>query len=264
MPKNFYPDNMVKKKKSSRIGSILSLILILVGIGLCVMLALLFSNLITVGSFSFLNNNEMKKNGYTIYAVSIYQSTNFSSSGSNAASQQDKGYAGYVYFDNGIFYVLASGYKEKSDADKVVEKLMSEGVNAKIVPIGVASTSISGSFSNQQQSTLSSALTSFSSSFDSLYDMSVSLDTKVSTENEIRNQLNSLLSQKKSLKKDFDSAFAQNKSQELLEISLSLGDVVDYIDATLSQSDTPLSSKLKYCYFQIIEENLNLKRALEN
>ena len=108
MPKNFYPDNMVKRKKNrSNGGTFLSFVVILVGLGLCVMLAMLFSNFITVGSFSFSNNNEMKKNGYTIYAVSIFLSTNFSSAGASAASFQDKGAAGYIYFDNGIFHVLA-------------------------------------------------------------------------------------------------------------------------------------------------------------
>ena len=81
----------------------------------------------------------MKKNGYTIYAVSIFQSTNFSSAGTSAASFQDKGAAGYIYFDNGIFHVLASGYKEKSDADKVVEKLISQGQSARLLTIKVSS-----------------------------------------------------------------------------------------------------------------------------
>lgn len=264
MPKNFYPDNMVKRKKSraNSGGTFLSFVVVAVAIALCVMLAMLFSNFITVGSFSFSNTNEMKKNGYKIYAVSVYQSTNFSSSGSFASTYQDKGGAGYVYYDNGIFHVLASGYKEKSDADKVVEKLLSEGTSARLLTIGVDSISLSGSFSQSEQSAINDALGSFSSSFDSLYDMAIALDTKVSTENEIRTQLSSLSSSISSIKNKFDKAFSSKLEDALLEISLSLGDEIDYIDEVLSMSDTPLSSRLKYCYFQIVDENLDLKSAL--
>lgn len=263
MPKNFYPDNMVKRKKNrSNGGTFLSFVVILVGLGLCVMLAMLFSNFITVGSFSFSNNNEMKKNGYTIYAVSIFQSTNFSSAGTSAASFQDKGAAGYIYFDNGIFHVLASGYKEKSDADKVVEKLISQGQSARLLTIKVSSTSLSGSFSQSEQTALNNALMCYSNCFDSLYDMSVALDTNVSTANEIKNQLSTLLSSTKETKTNFDKAFSSRLTEKLLEISLSLKDVADYIDGISTSADS-LSSRLKYCYFQIIEENQSLKKVLE-
>lgn len=262
MPKNFYPDNMVKrKKKSSSGGAFLSFVVILVGLGLCVMLAMLFSNFITVGSFSFLNNNDTKKNGYTIYGVSVFQSTNFSSAATTASSFQDKGAAGYVYFDNGIFHVFASGYKEKSDADKVVEKLTSQGQTARILTIKIPTISLSGSFSQDEQTALNNALTCFSSTFDSLYDMSVSLDTSVSTANEIRSQLSSLSSSIKSAKTNFDKAFSSKLSENLLEISLALGDIVEYVEDQNNSSS--LSSGLKYCYFQIIERNQNLIDVLK-
>ncbi len=264
MPKNFYPDNMMKRTKNrSTGGAFLSFVVIIVGIGLCVMLAMLFSNFITVGSFSFLNNNEMKKNGYAIYAVSVYQSTNFAGAGTSASSFQDKGGAGYIYFDNGIFHVLASGYKEKSDADKVIEKLISQGMNAKLLTITVSTTTISGTFSQSEQSALNNALMCFSNCFDSLYDMAIALDTNVSKENEIRNQLSSLLSSTKEIKTKFDKAFSSRLTEKLLEISLSIGDVVDYID-DVSSSSEGLSSKIKYCYFQIVDENQSLKDVLDN
>lgn len=266
MPKNFYPDNMVKRKKShsKNGGAFLSFVVVIVALALCVMLAMLFSNFITVGSFSFSNTSETKKNGYTIYAVSIYQSTNFSTAGSFASAYQDKGGAGYIYFDNGIFHVLASGYKEKSDADKVVEKLMSEGTNARLLTLGVDSISLAGSFSQTEQSALNNALASFSTSFDALYDMAIALDTKVSTQNEIRAQLSSLASAVSSTKTAFDKAFSSKLKDDFLEISLSLGDEIEYIEDVLDASDTPLSSKLKYCYFQVVDENLDLKSALSD
>lgn len=266
MPKNFYPDNMVKRKKSraNSGGAFLSFVVVIVAGALCVMLALLFSNFITVGSFSFLNGSELKKNGYTIYAISIYQSNNFGSAGSAASSYQDKGGAGYLYFDNGIFHVLTSGYKEKSDADKVAEKLLNEGTGAQIITISVGSTALSGSFSQEEQSALNNALSSFSSSFDSLYDMSISLDTNISTENEIRTQITSLISALSTIKNKFVSTFSSNQSSEFTEIKLSLEDQIDFVQDILSISDTPLSSKIKYCYFQIVDENIDLKSALED
>lgn len=264
MPKNFYPDNMVKRKKNrSGGGAFLSFVVILVGLGLCVMLAMLFSNFITVGSFSFSSNNELKKNGYNIYAVSIYQSTNFSSAGTNAASFQDKGGAGYIYFENGIFHVLASGYKEKSDAEKVIEKLAQSGQNAKLLIITVSNINLAGTFSQTEQTALNNALMCYSNCFDSLYDMSVALDTNVSTANEIRSQLSSLISSTKEIKSNYDKAFSSRLTEKLLEISLSLKDVVEYIEDISSSTET-LSSRLKYCYFQIVEENQSLKEVLDS
>ncbi len=262
MPKNLYPDNMLKRKKPSRVGAVLSALLIIVAIALSVMVALLMSNFITVGSFSFLNNSELKKNGYKIYAVSCYQNTVYSSACQFAESDKDKNGAGFVFFSEGIYHVLQSGYKEKSDADKVIEKLSESGVNAEILTIAVPTINISGSFSSSQTTAINNALMCFSNSFDSLYDMAVALDTKVSSSNDIKNQLESLLSSVKNVRSTFNNTFSSSMKDQILEISLSLGDVVEYIDDLIEIKSENLISNLKHCYFQIVDEHISLNKLV--
>lgn len=262
MPKIYYDDNRIYRKRQGG-STFFAVFLVIVSIALSVTSAMLLSNFITVGSFSFSTKNELKKNGFTLYAITLKQTSTQSSANSIASDIAKNGGAGYLYTDGGTFDVLASGYKEKSDAEKVLEKLLSQGQTAKIIEINVPNLSLGKSFSTNEQTIISNALCSFSNTFDSLYDLAVALDTKQSSESDVYNSLNSLKSTIKSIKEKFDSTFNGKLTESLLEVKIALSSQIDSIDNILdSKSTTPLTSQVKYCYFEVIYQQINLAKVI--
>jgi len=68
------------------------------------------------------------------FAISLGRFQNETMAQSFAKSVQSRGGAGYLYCDDG-FYVLASGYFSKSDAEKVCKRLVKNGEKAEVVSI---------------------------------------------------------------------------------------------------------------------------------
>lgn len=265
MPNNLYPHNMIKRKKSY-FSAILSILVIIISICLSITSAMLLSDFITVGSLSFEKIDNIKKNSYTIYAVSLYQTTIKSNAQSYSDNIISKGGAGYIKYSNGNYYVLTSGYKEQNDAENVITKLSNQGITANLLEINIPSISFSEQYTPSQSSVLNSAINCFSNSFDSLYDMSVALDTNISTESDIYNQLSSLLSTQNQINNEFNKTFSNQLTSKLIQIKIALMSIIEITEDLLDKKNTttPLSSSIKHCYFEIIDKQLDLYSTINS
>jgi hypothetical protein len=246
-------------EKRSKFLAILTCIFCFV---LCITLADLFSTIITVGSFS--GGSGGKISPYSIFAVTLYQGTVKSSALEHSVTIKKTNGAGYVWEDDGTFYVIASAYKEENDANKVKENLTNSNYNVEVLKISIDEIAISKNYTNEELNSLLSAGNLFKETFKSLYDISISLDTEIISETQCRLEISNLQSEVGKIKNDFEVMFNAKLSPVLLQLKLSINSVSTLIQQLIDfeSSNQQFSSKIKYNYIEILSINQKLAKQI--
>lgn len=257
---------LMKKKKNNKkfsFGKIFTLIFSLVIVGLSITLADLFSSLITVGGFSF-TNEDITFNKYTVYAVCTSSHPTDLTAKENATLCQNQGGAGYIYLKDNSYYIIASIYENEEDAKKVKDNLKSTKPNIEILKIDIPSISINNNLETSEKDILVKSVNVFKDTFKKLYDISVSLDTSVISEVNAKLSINSIGGEISKLQNNFNTMFISNMSSNLVTIKLKLEElctsIKNLIDGNVA---TPISSSVKYCYSDIIFKYLELAEQLQ-
>lgn len=251
----------MSKNKTKKGGKIIAILSIITCFGLCVALADLFSTFITVGTFS--NNTITKNSGFSVYAVSLYETSVKSTANEQSTKLQKSNGAGYIWQENETYYVLASAYIEENDAQKVLENLKNSGYNTSIIKIKIPQLKINSGYNNDEITVLTSATSLFKTTYDALYDISVSLDTEVTTETQCRLNIANLQSEVSKVKADFETLFNSKLTTSLLKLKLSINSVSTLIQQLIDfneNNNQTLSSKIKYNYIEV----LYLQKTLGN
>lgn len=139
--------------------------------------------------------------------------------------------AGYVFYQNGYFYVVHSAYEKQNDAHLVSEHLKKSRIESEILCLSFPKIAIEEEFSQDSHNVLQEAMNSFFASFRSLSDLSTGLSTKVYSESEVGERLQKLSAKVAALQKKFDSAF-ETGSPKLISIGQYLADEVECLMLT--------------------------------
>ena len=78
----------------------------------------IFSIIITVGGFTF-TNNDIIFNKYNVYAISLASTDTNALAKQHSNSVKEQGGAGYIYLTNSKYHIVASIYENEADALKV-------------------------------------------------------------------------------------------------------------------------------------------------
>ena len=189
---------------------------------------------------------------YTLYAVSTAKSQSNISATEQSNLCKAKGGAGYTYISDNYFYIIASIYENKADAEKVVQNIK-ESTSAEIVTIEISPFSLNSNLSNEEKSALENSITIFKTSYKELYDISISLDTAVMSEVNARLSLNQLNSKITTTLSNFNTMFNEQMTSELLTIKLKLNNLLSSTDKLVNPDPSiPLTSQIKYTYCDAI------------
>lgn len=238
---------------------------ILLSIGLSFVLADLLSSLITIGNFAFLTTQTTKSNSYTIYAISLEKAISLIQAKDKVNDVIQKNGAGFIYSIDNVYYVLASGYENKSDAEKVVEHLSESGISSEIIEIKVDKIEIDMNLTTDEKSTMSEAINLFKNTYKTLYDISISLDTSVKTKTECKLLINDLKSNILKTQSNFDTQFNSKLNSKLLNIKLEINELITIIQALINNADKELfSAYINSAYLEAVKLNQNLANDINS
>ena len=254
---------MTKIFKNSFGAKFFSVVCLIVCVALSLTLADFFSNVITTTAFSS-TTGKIKGGSFSIYAIKLYSAATQAQANDLSANAKQKNCAGYIYMTNTEYMILASGYENLSDAEKVETNLKKSEIQCEIVTIDFPKLELSTNFSSTEKTTLENAVGIFRSLYKKLYDLSVTVDTNLSTEIESKLELANIISDFTKIKASFESIFNSRITTEILELKLSLANVNKILDnlSNFSDSTIPYSAQIKHSYFEILSEHLALAKKI--
>lgn len=249
---------MEKSKKHINFSKVFGIIFCLVTFGLMITMADLFSSLITVGGFSFVNDN-INFSEYKLYAVytAKYQEKILANESSENIKMQ--GGAGFLYMNENSYYIIASIYETEADAKKVLTNIIEKKPDASIITITIPQIVISSNLEGQEKSVVNNSLSLFKNVYKKLYDISVSLDTTVINEVNAKLTINEIYSEVQTALNNFNTIFNGNVSTSLLKIKLGLEEIETHLDDLINTNLTlPFTSLVKECYCKVIYSYKNI------
>lgn len=254
---------MTKIFKNSFGAKFFSVVCLAVCVALSLTLADFFSNVITTTAFSS-SNGKIKGGSFSIYAIKLYSATTQAQANDLSANAKQKNCAGYIYMTNTEYMILASGYENLADAEKVETNLKKSEIPCEIVTIDFPKLELSTNISSAEKTTLENAVGIFRTLYKKLYDLSVTVDTNLSTEIESKLELAKIISEFTKIKASFESIFNSKITTEILELKLSLANVDEILDnlSNFSHSTIPYSAQIKHSYFEILSEHLALAKKI--
>lgn len=252
----------IKTRKMHFLSKFFTIFTAVVVICLTLNLADLFSSLITVGGFTF-TNNDIVLSKYNLYAVCTNSAETQVQATEHANICQIQGGAGYNYMYDSKYYTIASIYENESDANKVLQNLKKTIQTACIVQIYINPISLSSNLSSEERTNLENALNIFKNTYKELYDISVSLDTSVTNEVNAKLQINALGSKISTISTNFTTLFNTQMTNNFLTIKLKLAELSSNLNELISSSSSqPFSSQIKSTYAKAVFTYKSLAESL--
>jgi len=231
--------------------SVLSFSIFILGICVCISCGYLISSaLVSTGLFT--NSSEIVKESQTIYAISMSKSQIKEEANSTVANLQSQNGAGFIYKDGDYYYVLASLYENKNDAEHVKTNLLNNGVSCEILTIEKQSSKLSGNFTNNEKTILGNCIKINSILFKQLFDVAVSLDTNIFTQTSAKLECNKIYSSLVSDKANFETLFKhkfEDLEKNLKRVESCLSNLISENFETQQQT---FSSFIKLTYCKIL------------
>ncbi len=236
--------------------SILSLLIFVLGFGLCLSCSWFFSSAILSANFST-TASKASFEKQTLYAICTNKSHDPTQLDDAKATLQSQGGAGFVFEKDGQFLLLASLYQNQSDAEKVKTNLVASGTNCSVEKLTISAKSISGNFTNQQKDILSQCLKINLQTFKDLYDVAISLDTKVFDKPSAKLECNNIFAKLISVKTNFETFFEKDLSKtSFKEIKSALERTESCLSKLIGENfenaGQTFSSLIKLTYFKIL------------
>lgn len=258
----------INKKKQKKHGNrFFFFILTILCVVVCVFVSQFLSSVITTGAIGISNNTTSTSySEYKLYALSLASYSTESQANDCANTITRQGAGGYVWQKDNKYYVIASIYEKKNDAESVLKNL-TENANAEIVEIKIDKVSLSQISSANLKKEYLSMMSNLKETYCKLYDISVSLDTSVYSETKSRIEIDNV---KTNLQKQLDQisngsssadgiyyVIIKNAVQKIID---KIADVVEYT----STDNFPFSAKLKHTYISIVEDITDLVDILND
>lgn len=232
--------------------SVLSVLIFVLMACACISCATLASNLLlSTGIIS--KASALSTPQQNFYAISVCSATSAADLEEAKLELQAQGGAGYVFCQNEQYFLLASLYNNRPDAELVKSNLQSQNVECEIVELSVAGEKISGNFAEQEKEVLLDCLKSTTSTYKFLYDVAISLDTSVFSLTKAKLECNNIYSSAVAKKTNFESFFSDKNLTTLSEKLLNNTKVLEKLTKEeYETSSQNFSSLIKLTYFRLL------------
>ena len=251
-------------KKRRKSGRFFFFVLVVVCVVLCVFVSHFFASIITTGNLSFKAVSTTSSSNYKFYAISLSSFISKNQAEESAKDFQAKNAGGYIYQMGDKYYVFASIYQNKNDADSVASNLSTLSYSPEVIEISFEKASMSKCSSGKIKNTYQQFLDEFKVVYQKLYDISVSHDTSIFSETKTRIEIDTVKTNFKNKMAELSTGSSSNdgvyyatlkRYGEKTETALS--ELVEY----KNNDNFTLSAKLKYTYMDIL---INLKELNES
>lgn len=180
--------------------------------------------------------------GTSFYAVSLESGDTFTEASQNANAIKLQDGAGYVYQSGHKYYLLASVYKNKADAERVCENLTD--YEARVVEIKYDRLVLNSEFSSEQIRSLKYGLETVDRFFETMQNITLSFDRGEILDAEARHKLQVFKETCQADKEIFSKAFKDSGENIVTYVKIFQNEVISNL-STISVSQN-LSSDLKY------------------
>ena len=245
-----------KNKKNTRSKSKFFLVLFLICIVIVVATLYLFSKYNLTSALKL--NKYLIFEGQTYYFVSVESGDTFRDVSSNSTEIKLQDGAGYVYFKDGKYYLIASAYKSLDDAKSVARTI--SAYNCQVVEIKLDKLILSADYSQEQLNALKYSINLINRFFDKVYEILISYDRGEILDAEVRQKLQIYQENCQQDKETFAKAFQSSSENIVTYVKIFQSEVISNLSAMIISQN--LSSDIKYMIvstltsFETLQKNI--------
>lgn len=237
-------------------------ILIILGAIFMIATSAILANLLSMAIYPTTQSSaEVKSNSFELHLLCVGKSQNELAAKALAPDYQKLGAGGYIWKNGDYFYIVASAYLNKNDADLVQTNLKNSDIDCEIFSVNFKGLSVCGSFSSLEKKVLQKALNISFQSYQNLFDASISLDTGVYNSSAAKIAVNAVQVAINSAITDFETLFKNSENEALQKIETMLNGLKKTSSSLASgklANDQTYSSFIKYHYIEILDNYLSL------
>jgi len=261
--KEFAYEKNNKKQKNKLPNKIFLTSIIIVGLAILVFFANLFSGIVTPGRIN-LNRGDKYSLEHNLYSVELGNTNNIGEANEMSVNFKEQLAAGYVVNDKGNYRILASMYKNKSNAENVVQNLKNSGVDANIYEIKIPAIYLDLQLENSEKENLKNAFKFWYETYEALYNLSISLDKSEITKEQCSIEMMNLKNNLQNKVNAFNESLKAAKLTQVIYTKIYANMLLEKMNDLLEQDNlsTLYSSKIKETYFKIIYDYISLKTEL--
>jgi len=264
----YYSDvKIMKKSFKQRIKSIFKYFLFFAIVVGCFFSAKYLSQALTVGNLGALivfGDTKIKVNESYVYAVSLGEYSDKNEAERVALGSNIQGAGGFVWEDEGKYYVLGNVYSTLSDAEKVVGNLKDTKYSVSVIQITYPKLNLDfSSYENSDMLVINKSLEAFDDVYSKLYDYSIKFDKGDISNLAVSSGVSELRGEIKGLIISVQNLI--NKSGGSLEkVQNSLVKLDELLDQTIIKTidNTSTNYSLKYSIVSVVRIKYDLFKAL--
>ena len=227
-------------------------------IGIIAFLGIIFSDkipdLIGINTSNYFNKK-------SLYAIKIASFDCFDDAYLLSQTIKKQGGAGYVLNSHGTFDVLISCYKEKTDAEKVVNNLKQEGVECECYTFVLNPLSIKFEVNSEQKSVIKKCVNMFFENYCDLYDLSNYYDNKTFSKAEVLTELERIIEKDNQTIKKFGE-IKLNDNASLIYLKIYLEELSEKLEK-LKLCEENFNAEINYTYFECISLYVNFRQEIQ-
>ena len=193
-------------------------------------------------TYIFSMNKYLIYNSKTYYAISLKQGESYQDISSDIDFVKLQDGAGYVYKKDNKYFLIASIYASKSDAEKVLDNV--SNYDAQIVVIDFDRLILSSKYKNEQIKTLRYSLEMVDRFFETMNQIVVSYDRAEILDAEVRQKLQVFKEKCQVDKENFTNVFKESGDLIKTYVKIFQSEVISNISSAILSNN--LSSDLKY------------------
>lgn len=269
MSKNFYYDDVkvIKKPLLKRIKPILIFFIFVVFCGGICFMGMYLSRSLTVGNISTLlvyGGTNIKCDKKEMYAVAMGKYEKLSDAEKVALGATIQGAGGYIWEENGEYYVLGSAYADSESADSVAKNLSGTNYDISVLKVSMPKLTLEfDDFEPKSVKTISDGIDFFCECYQKVYDHAIAFDKSEANNLGVSSSLSELRGDLKVYISSIQGINSKGNTQiqEIINGLIRLDELLDQaIIKTIDNSST--SSYLKYTLCSIVNIELKMRNAL--
>ena len=249
----------IKKRKG---GKVFFFLLTIICVGLCVVVSQFFASVISTGASQATAGGTSAE--YTLYAISLGAYSSKAQAEDDAITARKQNAGGYVLKKDATYYVVASIYEKKNDADSVLKNLATS-FDPEIIEIKVDKVDLAKISSSSLKKSYLAIVGDLKQVYLDLYDISVSLDTAVYSETKARIEADKVKTDLSSKLDKLSNGTASSDGVYYVIIKNKVQDILEEITSTVEFDSTdsyPLGAKIKNAYISVVDDIVDLVELL--
>ena len=254
-----------KKKKGKGFGVLLVCLFILGGV---IYLSGVLGNAISVGSFSFMfNNNNIKVKEHSYYAVVMGEYDSEKDAQKVASGVSVMGAGGYVWSNNQKYYVIGNVYKLKTDAENVLKNMSATNYSCFVKEIKYKKIDYSAeNLTKEQRGVINNCIEKINEIFERCYNYAIRFDKGEVVSTVVSSELNTLKGELLILASKLDAINSVSPNTKTVILKNSIVNINNEIENTILKviDGTSVNKDLKYLTTSIAVIKYNFYNEVNN